>query len=73
MAAAVRYLARAARTTVEVTRHLEQLGVGPELVELTLGTLRDRGYVDDVALAERRAEELLLRRGSWSSRRSPTN
>lgn len=64
VAAALRYLARAARSQAEVTQHLEGLGVGPALVLATLATLTDRGYVDDQALAERRAEELLLRRGS---------
>lgn len=34
-----------------------------ELVATTLAALAARGYVDDAALAARRAEELLLRRG----------
>jgi regulatory protein len=63
LAEAVRYLARAAHSAVEVAEHLTRRRVEPELVERTLATLAARGYVDDAALAERRAEELLLRRG----------
>ena len=63
MVEAVRYLARAARSTAEVARHLARRGVAEVLVTATLETLRDRGHVDDVALAARRAEDLLLRRG----------
>jgi regulatory protein len=64
MAAAVAYLARAARSHVEVERHLAGRGVDVDLVEATLRTLAERGYVDDAAFAERRAEELMLRRGA---------
>src|SRR5262245_6705437 len=60
---AVRFLARAARTTAEVERHLADRGVHPDVIGTTLHTLAARRYVDDDAVAERRAEELLLRRG----------
>jgi len=63
MAEAVRYLARAARSTAEVARHLERCGIDEVLVAATLDGLRDHGYVDDAAFAVRRAEDLLLRRG----------
>jgi regulatory protein len=64
MAAAVAHLARAARSHAEVVRHLEAAGFAVDLVEATMATLTARGYVDDGALAERRAEELMLRRGA---------
>jgi regulatory protein len=64
MAAAVAYLAKAARSRAEVEAHLARIGVGPDLVDATLAALVDRGYVDDATLAERRAEELMLRRGA---------
>ncbi len=59
----MRYLTRAARSTAEVVRHLERSGVASDVVAATLERLAERGYVDDLGLAERRAEELLLRRG----------
>ena len=55
LSAALRYLARAPRSRAEVARHLEGLGVAPELTIATLDTLAERRYVDDLALAERRA------------------
>lgn len=64
MAVAVAYLVHAARSRAEVERQLLSRGVDAELAEQTLATLAERGYVDDDALAERRAEELMLRRGS---------
>jgi SOS response regulatory protein OraA/RecX len=64
LAAAVAYLARAARSRAEVTRHLEAAGFTAEVVDATLATAAARGYVDDAALAERRAEELMLRGGA---------
>lgn len=64
MAAAVAYLAHAVRSRAEVERHLVGRGVAAVLVETTLRALDERGYVDDGALAERRAEELMLRRGA---------
>jgi regulatory protein len=64
MTAALAYLAHAARSTAEVTRQLERVGIDPEEIAATLATLVARGYVDDAALAERRAEELMVRRGS---------
>lgn len=63
MAEAVRFLARA-RSTAEVERHLTGRGLDAELVASTLRALAERRYVDDSVLAERRAEELLLRRGN---------
>ena len=64
MAAAVAYLASAARSRAEVERHLSSRGVDDALVATTIAALAERGYVDDAALAERRAEELMLRRGA---------
>ncbi len=61
--AAYRYLARCPRSTEEVRAHLARRGFVPEVVSAVLKTLRDRGYVDDAALAGRRAEDLLLYRG----------
>ena len=63
MAAAVGYLAHAARSTAEVSQHLGRRGIDAGLTATTLRILAERGYVDDVALAARRAEELMLRRG----------
>ena len=64
MAVAVAYLAPAARSHAEVERHLGKQGFAEDLVATTLATLVARHIVDDAALAERRAEELMLRRGS---------
>jgi SOS response regulatory protein OraA/RecX len=64
MAAAVAYLARADRTCAEVARHLTERGHDEALVAATLAALAARRALDDDALAERRAEELLLRRGA---------
>ena len=63
MASAVAYLAHAARSTAEVSQHLGRRGVDATLTATTLRILAERGYIDDVALAQRRAEELMLRRG----------
>jgi regulatory protein len=60
---AYRYLARFPRSTEEVRAHLVRRGFVPEVVSGALQSLRDHGYIDDVALAGRRAEDLLLRRG----------
>ena len=64
MTVAVAYLAHAARSHAEVERHLGKQGFAEDLVATTLATLVARHIVDDAALAERRAEELMLRRGS---------
>jgi regulatory protein len=64
MALAVAYLAHASRSRAEVERQRERVGIDQEPIATTLRALADRGYVDDAALAERRAEELMLRRGS---------
>ena len=58
------FLARAARSYAEVAEHLAARGLDPEVVAATMARLVERGYVDDAALAERRAEDLLLRRGA---------
>lgn len=63
MAAAVGYLAHAARSVAEMSRYLVRRGITAALAEPTLRALAERGYIDDAALAERRAEELMLRRG----------
>jgi SOS response regulatory protein OraA/RecX len=62
-AEAYRCLARAPRSAAEIENHLRARGVADALVAATLAFLTERGYVDDDALATRRAEELLLRRG----------
>jgi regulatory protein len=62
-AVAVAYLARAPRSVAEVAAHLEARSIDAPLVAATLAILAERRYVDDDALAERRAEELILRRG----------
>ena len=64
MAEAARFLAHAARSTADVDRHLQSRGFDAALVATTLAALRERGWVNDAAFAERRAEELLLRRGA---------
>ena len=64
MAVAVAYLAPAARSHAEVERHLGKQGFAEDLVATTLATLVARHIVDDDSLAERRAEELMLRRGA---------
>lgn len=64
MAVAIAYLANAARSQVEVERHLGNHGFAEDLVVATLATLVARHIVDDDGLAERRAEDLMLRRGA---------
>jgi regulatory protein len=61
--AAVRHLARAPRTAHELSRYLAARGVAPATAEATLDAVRARGWLDDAAVAQRRAEDLLLRRG----------
>jgi regulatory protein len=63
-ATAVAHLARAARSHAEIAAHLAGRGVDADVAAATLARLVERRYVDDAALAERRAEELLLRRGA---------
>lgn len=63
VAEACRFLARAPRSAAEVAAHLGACGFTPAMVAAALQGLRDLRYIDDVALARRRAEELLLRRG----------
>jgi regulatory protein len=64
MTAAVAYLARAARSRAEVVGALVRHGLDDTTIDAILETLVERGYVDDAMLAERRAEELMLRRGA---------
>ncbi len=64
MPVAVAYLARADRSAAELAAHLSGAGVAETTVEAILRALVARGYVDDARLAERRAEDLLLRRGA---------
>jgi regulatory protein len=61
--AAYRLLARAPRSAAEVAEHLRACGFSPQAIRKTLQALGDLRYIDDAALAGRRAEELLLRRG----------
>jgi regulatory protein len=60
---AVRLLARAPRAAAEIEAHLARRGFAADDVAGTLLRLRDSRYIDDLELARRRAEELLLRRG----------
>ena len=62
-AEACRFLARAPRSAAEVTAYLGARGFTPATVAASLQALRDLRYIDDAALARRRSEELLLRRG----------
>jgi SOS response regulatory protein OraA/RecX len=64
LALAAAYLAVAARSRAELARHLTAAGVADELVGSTLEAAAARGWIDDAALAARRAEELMLRRGA---------
>jgi regulatory protein len=56
-------LAHRARSVAEVERRLLTRGHAAAVVTATLALLGERRYLDDEALAARRAEELLLRRG----------
>jgi regulatory protein len=56
-------LARAPRSAAEVAARLRRDRVPEESVAAAVADLAARGYLDDDALAARRAEELLLRRG----------
>ena len=47
----------------EVEGHLHARGFAPATIAATLQALHARRYMDDAALAQRRAEDLLLRRG----------
>lgn len=63
-AEACRLLARAPRSAAEVGAYLVARGFAPAAIARALQALRDLRYIDDAALARRRAEDLLLRRGS---------
>ena len=67
-AEAYRWLARAARSVSEIDTRLRTRGFGDDLVADTVAFLVARGYLDDDALAARRAEELMLRRGCGALR-----
>ena len=60
---AYRFLARAARSTAEMRAHLERRGFATAHVEAAIDALTGGRYLDDATLAQRRAEELMLRRG----------
>lgn len=60
---AVRLLARAPRTAAEIDAALTRRRFAAAAIADALLALRDLRYIDDEALARRRAEELLLRRG----------
>ncbi|MCC6847792.1 MAG: RecX family transcriptional regulator [Deltaproteobacteria bacterium] len=47
-----------------MAEHLTTRGTDADVVAATLERLVARGYLDDAALAERRAEDLFLRRGA---------
>jgi len=59
----VRFLARAPRTTAEIEAALARRHFDAATIADALVALRDYRYIDDAALARRRAEESLLRRG----------
>jgi regulatory protein len=61
--AAERLLARAPRSVAELRDRLARRGFAPVVVDDTVARLTELGWLDDLALARRRAEELLLRRG----------
>ena len=67
-AEAYRWLAAAPRSASELDARLRARGFDDALVTATIAFLAARGYVDDAALAHRRAEELLLRRGYGTGR-----
>jgi len=46
------YLNRQERTVSEVRRHLEQKGIAGELIEASVETLVDQGYLDDSRYAQ---------------------
>jgi len=62
-AAALRLLARAARSTAELEEALAARGFATDVVAAALARLCELRYLDDEDLALRRAEDLLLRRG----------
>lgn len=60
---AVRLLARAPRSIVEIETQLARRRFAPAAIAATVLALRELRYLDDGALARRRAEELIVRRG----------
>jgi regulatory protein len=60
--AALRLLARRARTRADLTTRLQRKGFATAAVETVVQELREAGYVDDEAYAQERIDELL--RGS---------
>jgi regulatory protein len=60
---AYRFLARAPRSTIEMRAHLARRGYASADVDDAIDTLTAGRYLDDPALAQRRSEELMLRRG----------
>src|SRR5439155_757900 len=56
-------IARAPRSIAEIATQLGRRRFAREAIDATIAALRERGYLDDAALAHRRAEDLLLRRG----------
>lgn len=61
--AAVRLLARKARTAAEVSVELESRGTASELIESVLGRLKSHRHVDDAALAGDQAFSLIEGKG----------
>ena len=46
------FVNRRDRTVVEVRRHLEQKGIAGELIDASIQTLDDQGYLNDVRFAQ---------------------
>ncbi len=46
------FVNRRDRTVVEVWRHLEQKGIAGELIDASIQTLEDQGYLNDVRFAQ---------------------
>ncbi len=60
---AYRVLARSARSSAEIRTHLERRGFAPAHVDAAIAALTSGPWLDDAALAKRRAAELMVRRG----------
>jgi len=60
---AIRLLARAPRSVAEIEMRLARRRFGRAIIDATVAALRELRYLDDGALARRRAEELIVRRG----------
>lgn len=62
---ATRYLARGLKSEYQVRNKLRERGADPDLIESTMGRLREYRLVDDEDFARLYAEELYGRYGRW--------